>query len=133
MSSLLVETHAQTQIRKAGFGLKRALLSTMLLAPLALIWGCAGVASSRTSPTSPSSHSVTLSWNASTSTVSGYNIYRNTLSGGTYVRINSSPVAGLNYTDSTVQSGTTYYYVTTAVDNTGMESAFSNQVSAAIP
>jgi len=130
MISLLAETAAHTQIRKAGFGLTRALMSMMLLAPLALIWGCAGLTSAHTSP---SSHSVALSWNASTSTVPGYNIYRNTLSGGTYVRINSSPVVGLNYTDSTVQSGTTYYYVTTAVDSTGVESVNSNQVSAAIP
>jgi hypothetical protein len=78
-------------------------------------------------------HSVALSWNASTSTVSGYNIYRSTLSGGTYLRINSSLVAGLSYTDSTVQNTVTYYYVTTAVDNTGTESGYSNQVSAAIP
>jgi len=48
-------------------------------------------------------------------------------------RINSSLVAVLNYTDSTVQSGTTYYYVTTAVDSSGIESVFSNQVSATIP
>lgn len=78
-------------------------------------------------------HSVALSWNASTSTVSGYNIYRSTLSGGSYLRINSSLVAGLSYTDSTVQNTTTYYYVTTAVDNTGVESDYSNQVPAAIP
>jgi hypothetical protein len=78
-------------------------------------------------------HSVALTWNASTSTVSGYNVYRSTLSGGSYLRINSSLVAGLSYTDSTVQNTTTYYYVTTAVDNTGTESSFSNQVSAVIP
>jgi len=130
MISQLAETAAHTQIRKAGFGLTRALMSTMLLAPLALIWGCAGLTSGHTSP---SSHSVALSWNASTSTVSGYNIYRSTLSGGSYLRINSSVVAGLSYTDSTVQNTTTYYYVTTAVDSTGNESTFSNQVSAAIP
>lgn len=78
-------------------------------------------------------HSVALSWNASTSTVSGYNIYRGTLSGGSYLRMNSSLVPGLNYTDSTVQNGVIYYYVTTAVDSTGTESIFSNQVSAVIP
>jgi hypothetical protein len=78
-------------------------------------------------------HSVALSWNASASAVSGYNIYRSTISGSSYLRINSSQVAGLNYTDSTVQNGATYYYVTTAVDNSGSESAYSNQVSAAIP
>lgn len=78
-------------------------------------------------------HSVALSWNASTSPVSGYNIYRSTLSGGSYLRINSSLVAGLSYTDSTVVNSTTYYYVATAVDSTGTESTFSNQVPAAIP
>jgi hypothetical protein len=83
--------------------------------------------------TPQSVHSIALSWNASTSTVSGYNVYRSTLSGGSYLRINSSLVAGLSYTDSTVQNTTTYYYVTTAVDNTGIESVYSNQVSAAIP
>jgi fibronectin type 3 domain-containing protein len=81
----------------------------------------------------PVQHSVVLSWNASTSTVAGYNIYRSTVSGSGYVLINTSLVAVLTYTDLTVQSGTTYYYVTTAVDGTGSESVYSNQVTAAIP
>jgi fibronectin type 3 domain-containing protein len=81
----------------------------------------------------PVQHSVALTWNASTSTVSGYNVYRSTVSGGSYTKINSSLVAVLSYTDSTVQNGTTYYYVTTAVDSTGSESTFSNEVSAPIP
>jgi hypothetical protein len=78
-------------------------------------------------------HSVALSWKASTSSVTGYNVFRSTLSGTGYGKINSSLVVGLAYTDSTVQSGTTYYYVTTAVDAGGIESAFSNQASAVIP
>jgi hypothetical protein len=78
-------------------------------------------------------HSVTLTWNASTSTVSGYNVYRGTVSGSGYVKLNSSLVAVLTYTDSTVQSGTTYFYVTTAVDSSGNESVHSNEVSAPIP
>ena len=78
-------------------------------------------------------HSVALSWTASTSTVSGYNVYRGTVSGGPYTKISSSLVAILTYTDSTVQSGTTYYYVTTAVDSSGNESLNSNEVSAIIP
>jgi hypothetical protein len=82
---------------------------------------------------SPVQHSVALAWNASTSTVAGYNVYRGTVTGGAYAKINSSLVAALDYTDSTVQSGTTYYYVTTAVDSGGNESVFSNEVSAAIP
>ena len=81
----------------------------------------------------PVQHSVALTWNASTSTVAGYNVYRSTVSGSSYTKINSSLVAGLNYTDSTVQSGTTYYYVGTAVDSIGNESVYSNEVSATVP
>jgi len=76
---------------------------------------------------------VTLNWNASTSTVAGYNVYRGTVTGGPYAKINSSLVSSLGYTDSNVQSGTTYYYVTTAVDSSGNESTFSNEASAPIP
>jgi fibronectin type 3 domain-containing protein len=78
-------------------------------------------------------HSVALSWNASTSVVAGYNVYRSTVSGTGYTRVNSVPVPVLAYADTAVQNGTTYYYVTTAVDSTGLESAYSNQVSAVIP
>jgi len=78
-------------------------------------------------------HTVALTWNASTSTVSGYNAYRSTVSGGPYTKINPSVVAVLNYADSTVLNGTTYYYVMTAVDSSNNESTFSNEVPAAIP
>ncbi len=78
-------------------------------------------------------HSVALSWNASASSVSGYNVYRSTISGSSYTKINASLVGALLYTDSTVLSGTTYYYVTTAVDSSGNESQYSNEVSAPIP
>jgi hypothetical protein len=81
----------------------------------------------------PVQHSVALTWTASTSTVAGYNVYRSTVSGSGYTKINSSLVVSANYTDSTVLSGTTYFYVTTAVDSSGTESAYSNEVSAAIP
>jgi hypothetical protein len=138
MISLLVQPVAHTQIRKTGFGLTRTLLSTMLLAPLALIWGCAGLASQSSHsntppPTTPQAHSATLSWTASTSTVSGYNVYRGTVSGGPYTLVNSSLVSQQTFTDSVVQSGQTYFYVTTAVDGSGNESVYSNEVQAAIP
>jgi fibronectin type 3 domain-containing protein len=60
-------------------------------------------------------------------------VYRSTTSGGGYVKINGSLVPSMNYTDSAVQNGTTYFYVTTAVDGSGNESTFSNEASAAIP
>ena len=79
-------------------------------------------------------HSVALSWIASTSTVAGYNVYRSTVSGTQYAKVNSSLVVGsLAYTDTTVLGGTVYYYVTTAVDDSGNESVHSNEVSANIP
>lgn len=79
-------------------------------------------------------HIVDLSWSASTSSsVSGYNVYRSTVSGGPYTKINSTLDASLSYSDNTVQSGTTYYYVTTAVSSTGAESAYSNQVVGVVP
>jgi fibronectin type 3 domain-containing protein len=78
-------------------------------------------------------HSTALNWNASTSTVTGYNVYRTTTSGSGYTKINSSLVGGLTYTDSTVSSGQTYYYVTTSVDGSGTESNYSNEAQAIIP
>jgi fibronectin type 3 domain-containing protein len=41
--------------------------------------------------------------------------------------------ATTSYTDSAVQNGQTYYYVVTAVDSAGVESAYSNQTQASIP
>jgi hypothetical protein len=83
--------------------------------------------------TQTSSHSVALSWNASTSLVAGYNIYRGTQPGGPYTRLTSSPLSGTSYTDASVQSGATYYYVSTAINSGNVESAYSNQATAAIP
>jgi fibronectin type 3 domain-containing protein len=81
----------------------------------------------------PQQHTVTLSWTASTSTVSGYNVYRSTVSGGPYTQTNTALNASTNYVDNSVQSGTTYFYVVTAVDADAVESAFSNQVSVVVP
>ena len=83
--------------------------------------------------TAPPQHSVDLSWNASTSTVVGYNVYRGTQSGGPYAKITSTLDASTTFTDTTVQAGQTYYYVTTAVDGSVKESSYSNQVQAVIP
>jgi hypothetical protein len=81
----------------------------------------------------PTQHTVTLSWNASTSPVVGYYIYRSTQSGSYTTPLNSSPQAGLTFTDSTVQSGTTYFYVVTSVDSGSQQSIHSNEVQANVP
>jgi len=76
---------------------------------------------------------VTLTWSPSTSVVSGYHVYRGTVSGGPYSLLNSTLDAGTSYIDLSVVSGSQYFYVTTAVDASGTESAFSNEASATIP
>jgi hypothetical protein len=79
-------------------------------------------------------HSVNLSWSASTSKVSGYNVYRSTTSSTSgFTKINSSLVGTTSFEDSTVQNGKTYFYTTTSVDSTGAESADSNAASVTIP
>jgi hypothetical protein len=81
----------------------------------------------------PASHSVTLTWTPSTSTVSGYDVFRSIVSGGPYTKLNSTPVAGTTDVDTAVQAGQTYYYVVTSVDSGSVESADSSEVSASVP
>ncbi|HEX4001022.1 MAG TPA: choice-of-anchor D domain-containing protein [Candidatus Acidoferrales bacterium] len=80
-----------------------------------------------------SSHSVALNWSPSASSVDGYFVYRGTISGGPYAKLNSSIDASPSYKDSTVAGGKTYYYVVTSVDTSNVESSYSNQVSVSIP
>jgi hypothetical protein len=82
----------------------------------------------------PPPHSVSLNWTASTSSnVIGYNVYRGIVAGGPYFQLNSSALVVTSFTDTAVQPGQTYFYVTTAIDNNGNESAYSNQAQAVIP
>ncbi len=79
------------------------------------------------------SHWVDLSWTASISPVIGYNIYRSNTSGGPYSKLNSTLNSSTSYSDSSVLSGYTYYYVTTAVDAQLNESVYSNESFATVP
>jgi hypothetical protein len=81
------------------------------------------------------SHEVNLTWNAPSSSsdpVAGYHVYRSTGSGAAQL-INSSIDAQTAYVDSAVVSGTTYSYIVKSVDNNGVESAPSNEITATIP
>jgi len=81
-----------------------------------------------------SAHDVTLNWNASVSSgVAGYNVYRGSVSGGPYARMNSSAVTITSYNDNAVQPGQTYFYVVTSISLNNVESSFSNEVMAPIP
>ena len=82
--------------------------------------------------TTPIQHTVDLNWIASSSAV-GYNIYRGTAPAGPYTMINTSLNSTTAYADNTVASGQTYYYVTTAVNASSVESGYSNQAQAVVP
>ena len=82
--------------------------------------------------TAAATHSVALSWNASTSSgILGYNVYRApyTTSCGAYAKLNLALNTGTLYTDTTVANGNNYCYATTAVDSSSRESSYSNIVS----
>jgi fibronectin type 3 domain-containing protein len=84
----------------------------------------------------PTAHSVALTWNAPAPvdgvTIVGYNIYRGTTAGGPYVPI-ALHVSETAYKDTLVNNDRTYYYVVTAVDSAGRESAYSEEIKAVIP
>ena len=84
--------------------------------------------------TSASKHTVALTWErSSTSSVTGYFVYRGTKPSGPFSQLNSSPESSPTYSDSTVSSGQVYYYYVTAVDSSNIQSADSNEVSVTIP
>jgi hypothetical protein len=81
-----------------------------------------------------SGHSASLTWVASPSTgVTGYNIYRGTVSGGPYTQLNSTPIGAVTYQDSSVLGGQTYYYVVKAVGSGNTLSIASNEIQAVVP
>jgi cellulose 1,4-beta-cellobiosidase len=70
---------------------------------------------------------VLMNWNEPVG-ATGYNIYRATVSHGSYSLI-ATNVSGTGYTDYGVTNGITYYYIVSAVNAAG-ESANSSEVSA---
>ena len=78
----------------------------------------------------PSIGTISLDWfNNTESDLAGYNVYRSTSSGFGFSKLNSSLVVASNYTDLSILANTTYYYRTTAEDNSGNESVNSVQIS----
>ena len=74
---------------------------------------------------------VSLDWaNNGESDLAGYHVYRSETPGSGYVRQNASLLTDSDYIDDEVNSGTTYYYVVTAVDTSSNESETSDEVSA---
>lgn len=126
----------------------RSIAAALAAAPLLFcLAGCGGTATLNASAaagsssgtgsgsggSSASNQSVALSWAPSSSPVAGYMVFRGTASGGPYTALTGAPITATSYTDKTVQAHKTYYYVTAAVTSAGVQSAYSNQATAAIP
>ena len=110
----------------------RSLSLVGILVFISLFSGCGTTGVTANQPTTAGTHLVELSWNpSSTSSVVKYNVYRSSQAAGPFDLLNSA--AGAAYTDSTVQSGQTYYYAVTSVDSNGAESAHSNVAVATVP
>lgn len=82
-------------------------------------------------------HSITVAvvnYTQGSDLATGINFYRATTSGGPYTKLNAAPVAlaagGAQFVDSTGVGGTKYFYVATAVDAQGSESASGPEASA---
>ena len=115
---------------------RRFLGVAICLGFLPAFMSCAGAGSSMqtTPPSPPKQHTVTLSWYANYPPVAGYNIYRGTTHGGPYSsHLNSSLQASTMFNDATVQNGTTYFYVVTAVNAQNEESSYSAEVEVTVP
>jgi hypothetical protein len=83
--------------------------------------------------TGTGTHYVSLSWSPSPTQNVDYNVYRGNSSGGeSDTPINPSPLSATAYTDSSVASGTDYFYYVEAIDS-GVTSVRSNEAEAEVP
>ena len=72
----------------------------------------------------PSQSGIALDWNNNTeSDLAGYNVYRSDAAGGTFTKLNSTPLASSQYDDTKAPASQYSYYRVTAIDTSGNESA----------
>jgi len=113
-------------------------LSIVILMSLSL-FGCGsgGGGYGVDAPAAATSATATLAWDAVQATaLSGYRIYYGTSPGLYFQSRGNGLTISSNVTTHVVtglSSGTTYYFAATAFDTSGNESAYSAEVSKAIP
>lgn len=80
------------------------------------------------------SHTVTLTWDPQPLLIGVFVIYVSSTSGSGYRSIGEVSCLGPEtFDDLNTVAGNTYYYVVTALDEFGFESAYSNEVQVTIP
>lgn len=88
----------------------------------------AGGGSTSVTPPPAAPKSVVITWEASTSKVIGYFVYRREADQIDYILLQSTPTQTLTYVDNQVAAGHQYAYVVTAVDSKWIESIPSEEV-----
>lgn len=74
---------------------------------------------------------ISLVWSPSTvENIAGYTLYRSISQDGSYIKQNTTLIAGTVFVDESLTNGTAYFYKITAKDTDGLESAMSDPVSA---
>jgi hypothetical protein len=94
-----------------------------------------GLAAVATAGENGSGLAIDLSWlPGAESDLAGYIVYRRDSADAAWQRISpAQPVVGPGYHDPNVQPGHTYWYVVTAIDQDGLESARSAEASDTVP
>ena len=77
--------------------------------------------------TVPAGASLSLSWVYPGGLASSFNVYRGTTQGGPYAKVGASSSGSTSYLDTGLKNGVTYWFVATAVDGVGNESAYSSE------
>ncbi|HET8965277.1 MAG TPA: hypothetical protein VFN20_03630 [Candidatus Acidoferrum sp.] len=80
----------------------------------------------------PQKRTVLLRWQASTTPDVRYNVYRGPARGIYPDKLNSAPIEGTTYSDTTAVSGQTYWYAVRAINSKGEEST-ENETSVTVP
>ncbi|HEY6085826.1 MAG TPA: fibronectin type III domain-containing protein [Nitrospira sp.] len=103
----------------------------------ALLVSCGGGESSTPTPSGPTAAltaSALFEWDANQeSDLSGYKIYKGTASGQYGAALATLPSTATGYEATGLQKGTTYFFVITAFDTSGNESALSNELTVMVP
>lgn len=76
------------------------------------------------------SHSVSLTWTASSDAVDGYNVYEGSTTGSETRKVNTAVVTGTSFIDASPSLGNNFY-IARSIKN-GVESVNSNEVNAVI-